>query len=179
MPSIRPLYDEFGAEGYYQSHADSYGNPHVDQIEKLLERNFHRFDCSGAVLDFSAGGGEVSAKLLQLGASNVVGCDPFTFGLYEKKIGSPCLRFSFKDVIRNGLPDTYTLIICSFAMHLCPPKDLFSLVWNLLQAAPELVVVTPHKRPELEQFQGIEMAWSDVVENERGKKVRMKAYKTA
>jgi hypothetical protein len=46
----------------------------------------------------------------------------------------------------------------------------------LLQAAPLLVIITPHKRPELEKLQGIELLWEDAVETARGKKVRMKAY---
>jgi SAM-dependent methyltransferase len=171
------LYDEHGAEGYYRAYADAYENPHLPEIESLLARNFERFDCSGTVLDFAAGGGEVAVKLLQLGAKNVLGCDPFTYALFERKTGLPCLQLSFKEVVRAGLPGTYSLIISSFALHLCPLKDLFSLTWNLLQAAPLLVVITPHKRPELEKLPGIELVWEDVVETERGKKVRMKGYR--
>ena len=81
------------------------------------------------------------------------------------------------DVIKNGLPAKYSLIISSFALHLCPAGDLFSLAWQLLEAAPLLVLLTPHKRPELENLQGIELAWEDSVVTGRGKKVRMKAYR--
>jgi hypothetical protein len=172
---IRLLYDEHGAEGYYRAHADTYENPHFPEIKALLERNFERFDCS-EVLDFSAGGGEVTEVLQSAGARNITGCDPFTFNLFEKKTGLPCLRLSFMDVIKNGLPARYSLIVSSFALHLCPAGDLFSLTWQLLEAAPLLVVLTPHKRPELEKLAGIELAWEDSVVNERGKKVRMKAY---
>jgi hypothetical protein len=35
--SIRPLYDQYGAEGYYQSQSDLYENPHLPLIERLLE----------------------------------------------------------------------------------------------------------------------------------------------
>jgi len=174
---IRPLYDEHGAEGYYREFADAYENPHQPEIRALLERNFHRLDCSEAVLDFAAGGGEVASTLQSLGAKDIVGCDPFTHALFERKTGLPCLQYSFKDVIREGLPGHYSLIVSSFAMHLCPLKDLFSLTWNLLQSAPILVIITPHKRPELEKLQGIELLWEDSVETERGKKVRMKAYR--
>lgn len=175
---IRPLYDLHGPEGYYREFADAYENPHLPEIRALLEHNFERLDCSGTVLDFAAGGGEVASVLQSLGAQNILGCDPFTYGLFERKTGLPCLRHAFKDVIREGLAGPYSLIVSSFALHLCPPKDLFSLSWNLLQTAPLLVIITPHKRPELEKIQGIELLWEDSVETVRGKKVRMKAYQS-
>ncbi|MEY4204412.1 MAG: hypothetical protein RL013_2116, partial [Bacteroidota bacterium] len=96
--------------------------------------------------------------------------------LYEKKTGLPCHRYSFMDVVKNGLDGAYSTIISSFAMHLCPHKDLFSLTWNLFQATPLLVIITPHKRPELELIPGVELCWQDITEDERGKKVRIKAY---
>lgn len=173
---IRPLYDEFGPEGYYQAFGSAYENPHLPQIQALLQRNFQRLDCSGMVLDFAAGGGEVATVLQELGAQNLLGCDPFTHALFESKTGLPCLKLDFKDVIRAGIPGQFSLIVSSFALHLCPIKDLFSLTWNLLQAAPLLVVITPHKRPELEKIPGVMLAWEDAVLTERGKKVRMKAY---
>ncbi|MBC7777094.1 MAG: class I SAM-dependent methyltransferase, partial [Phycisphaerae bacterium] len=124
---IRPLYDEYGAEGYYREFADEYENPHLPEIRALLERNFERFDCSSPILDFAAGGGEVASVLQSLGAKDIVGCDPFTHALFQRKTGLPCLQLSFKDVIREGLSGQYSLIVSSFAMHLCPLKDLFSL----------------------------------------------------
>ncbi|MDO8368424.1 MAG: class I SAM-dependent methyltransferase [Saprospiraceae bacterium] len=175
-PKIRPLYEEHGAEGYYREFADAYENPHLPEIQALVERNFYRLDCSDAVLDFAAGGGEVASALQGLGAKHIIGCDPFTHALFERKTALTCLQLSFKDVIREGLSGQYSMIISSFAMHLCPLKDLFPLTWNLLQAAPLLVIITPHKRPELEKLQGIQLLWEDSVETVRGKKVRMKAY---
>ncbi len=174
---IRPLYDEHGAEGYYRTFSEQYENPHLPEIQSLLRRNFGRFDCAGTVLDFAAGGGEVASTLSELGAPSIAGCDPFTHALFERKTGLTCLQCSFKDVIRTGLPGQYSTIISSFALHLCPLKDLFSLTWNLLQAAPLLVLITPHKRPELEKLPGIVLAWEDSEETVRGKKVRMKAYR--
>ena len=174
--SIRPLYDQYGAEGYYQSQSDSYENPHLPLIERLLERNYHQLDMRGKVLDFAAGGGEVTCALVRMGAQEVEGSDPFTSSLYEKKTGLHCHRYSFMDVVKNGLNGKYSTIISSFAMHLCPQRDLFSLTWNLFQATPLLVIITPHKRPELELVPGLELLWQDVTEDERGKKVRIKAY---
>ncbi len=177
LKAIRHLYEEHGAESYYREHADGYANPHFPQIEALISANLQRLDCSGGVLDFSAGGGEVTLALHKNGVENITGCDPFTFDLYKKNTGRPCLHHSFKDVIKGAAPGHYSLIISSFALHLCPASDLFPLVWNLLQAAPLLVVITPHKRPELEKLPGIELVWEDDTCTERGKKVRLKAYR--
>jgi hypothetical protein len=173
---IRPLYDQYGADGYYRAFSDSYENPHFPQICALLQRNLHRIETSGGVLDFSAGGGEVSRVLVEAGLHGISGCDPYTHALYQRNTGRPCLSLSFKDVIRAGLPGTYSVIISSFALHLCPEKELFPLVWKLFEAAPQLVILTPHKRPELEQLAGVTLLWQDVIENERGKKVRIKSY---
>lgn len=174
---IRPLYDEHGAEGYYRAFSDAYENPHLPEICALLERNLERLDCSGTVLDFAAGGGEVATALQVLGVEHIVGCDPFTHALFERKTGLPCLQLDFKSVIRSGLPGPYSTIISSFALHLCPLKELFPLCWQLFQAAPLLVVITPHKRPELEKLPGVSLVWEDAVKTARGKKVRMKAYR--
>lgn len=173
---IRPLYDQYGADGYYQAFSDVYENPHFPQIRALLQRNLHLIETSGGILDFSAGGGEVSRVLLEAGLEGMTGCDPYTHELFHRNTGLPCLSLSFKDVIRSGLPGNYSAIISSFALHLCPEKELFPLVWKLFEAAPLLVVLTPHKRPELEKLTGVALMWQDVIENERGKKVRIKAY---
>lgn len=175
MKAIRPLYEQHGAEGYYRAHADTYANPHFPEVKTLLERNASRFDAA-RVLDFAAGGGEVTQVLQGLGLNNIVGCDPFTFRLYTQNTGRPCWQLSFKDVIKNGLPEQFSVLVCSFALHLCPEKELFSLCWNLFQAAPLLIVLTPHKRPELERLPGIELRWEDFALTERNKKVRLKAY---
>jgi hypothetical protein len=172
--SIRARYETYGAEGYYREHGGQYANPHYPEVAALLARNIHRIDGGGEILDFSAGGGEVTLALRGLGVEAISGCDPFTFALYTQQTGRPCLPLSFKDVIREGLPSAYSAIIASFALHLCPEKDLFSLCWRLLEAAPQLVVLTPHKRPELEKLPGLQVLWEDFVLTDRGKKVRAK-----
>lgn len=179
LKAIRNLYEAHGAEAYYRDHPEEYANPHFPQIEALLQANFHRLDCSAGVLDFSAGGGEATLSLRKFGVENCTGCDPFTFELYKKNTGRPCLQWSFKDVIKGAPLGHYSLIVSSFAMHLCPAGDLFPLTWNLLQAAPLLLVITPHKRPELEKLPGVRLAWEDDTCTERGKKVRLKAYQLA
>lgn len=127
------------------------------------------------MLDFAAGGGEVTQVLQRLGHSQLTGCDPFTFDLYEKNTGAACLRYSFKDVIKGALQgQQYSLIISSFALHLCPEKDLFPLFWQLLQCAPAVAFITPHKRPEIAAIHGLNLIFEDFVLTERGKKVRLR-----
>ena len=42
------------------------------------------------------------------------------------------------------------MVICSFALHLVDnPSDLFSLLWQLSLKARWLVVLAPHKKPEV------------------------------
>ena len=175
MPAIRKLYEAQGADRYYRDNADDYINPHFPEVKDLLERNFYRLDCR-RVLDFCAGGGEVSQVLQGLGGAGLIGCDPYTYRLFERNTGLPCLRFSFRDVIKGADIGNYSLIVSSFALHLCPEKDLFPLVWPLLDAAPMLAVITPHKRPELECLPGIALIWEDYSLTGRGKKVRLKVY---
>ena len=178
MPNIRPLYDAYGVDGYYRDHAAAYENPHFPEIKTLLERNLHRMDTS-RVLDFGCGSGEVTRVLQAAGIDDITGCDPYTSAQYIEQTGRACWQLSFRDVIKTGMPENFSTIISSFALHLCPVKDLFPLSWNLFQSAPLLVVLTPHKRPELELLPGIEMAWEDFTLTTRGKKVRCKAYRLA
>lgn len=170
------MYESYGAEEYYRQHGENYENPHQRQVTQLILRNFPNWDCSGGVLDFCAGGGEVTLALRQCGAFPISGSDPFTYELYEKNTGLPCARLSFDDVIRGAQIEPCSVVICSFAMHLCPEKDLFPLIWQLFSAAPLLVIITPHKRPELEKIPGVELVGEDFELTERGKKVRLKMY---
>lgn len=176
--AIRHLYEQYGAEGYYKEHGDAYENPHFAEIDALIRQNFDFIDTSAGVLDLAAGGGEVSSTLQHLGIQNIRGCDPFTDALYRKQTGLECWNFSFEDIIRNGLPQDYyfSSVICSFAMHLCPEKQLYALCTQLFDRSSQLFIITPHKRPELEKLSGIELVHEDFVLTPRGKQVRLKMY---
>ena len=73
----------------------------------------------------------------------------------------------------------FSAVICSFAMHLCPQDQLFLLSYYLFETAPQIVIITPHKRPALETLEGVEMEFEDSVLTKREKKVRLKAYRKA
>ncbi len=175
MKAIRNLYSKLGVKEYYQRHGADYVNPHFEHIRSLLLQNQARLDYS-QVLDFCCGSGEVSQVLETLGHSNTVASDPFTYEAYHRQFGKSCLRLDFKAVIRGQLTGNYSCIICSFAMHLCPPEQLYPLVQQLLQHSKTLVILTPHKRPVLEKLDGVVLQFEDFCLTLRGKKVRLKAY---
>ncbi len=176
LQAIRNGYAELGVEGFYRDNGATYCNPHFSYIAELIRRNHHQIDCR-RVLDFCCGSGEVSQVLSNLGYDHVEGCDPFTQKAYTQRMDHPCLPYSFDDVIRGKLSGKqYTSVICSFAMHLCPPKKLYPLTRQLFDCSPQLIVITPHKRPALEILDGIRLDFEDAVLTERGKAVRLKGY---
>lgn len=176
MKHIRKLYEQLGVNKYYKQYGDEYQNPHVDQVHELLVNNEQRIDYSH-VLDFCAGGGEVSLVLRSMGYQNFEGSDPFTHKLYTKNLAQPCAKWTFDDIIKGKLKEQYSAIICSFAMHLCPLEKLYPLALQLFQSSPLLVVITPHKRPVLEDLEGIELKYVDYAFTAKGKKVFLKLYK--
>lgn len=176
--SIRNLYEQLGVKAYYQQYGNQYQNPHWEQITALLRQHEARLDYS-QVLDFCAGGGEVSWVLQELGYQNMVGSDPYLKDLYEKNIGQPCYDWSFDRVVRRGVEGQYSCIISSFALHLCPEEQLYALTLQLFQASDTLVVLTPHKRPALEQYAGVDLTHSDHAFTPKGKKVFLKIYRYA
>lgn len=173
--AVRNAYASVGVEAYYGEAGSTYRNPHAEQIHELLLRNAGCIDYSAA-FDFCCGSGEVSEAILAAGAPLPVASDPYTGAAYRSRCGADCHTYTFEEVVRQGLPGSYSSVVCSFAMHLCPDELLFPLAWRLLEAAPLLVVITPHKRPELEKFEGITLLFTDYALTARGKQVRLKAY---
>lgn len=143
-----------GVAEHYRRHGADYRNPHAAIIDESLRRVVvdWKLDLSN-VLDLAAGSGEVSSTLVSVGAC-VSAIDPFTFDAYEKQTGQPCERFTFEDIARSSLSGrSYSLIVCSFALHLCPESMLPSCCIALAQISPTLLILSPHKRPEiLESF---------------------------
>jgi hypothetical protein len=175
MKHIRKLYEHLGVDKYYKDYGNQYQNPHSQQIEELIIKNKNTLDYS-AVLDFCAGGGEISWVLQELGYSNFIGSDPYTHQLYKKNLTQKCYQCSFDDVIKGKSEGKYSCIICSFAMHLCDEQKLYPLVIQLFQHSKSLVILTPHKRPELEHINGVELDFVDYAFTEKGKKVFLKHY---
>ncbi|MDB5295763.1 MAG: hypothetical protein JWO31_1746 [Phycisphaerales bacterium] len=149
--SIRAEYERLGPAVYYRLHGPAYRNPHEASVAEALRRAVGRWrpDLS-RVLDLAAGSGEATLALRTLGAGAIYGIDPFTHAAYARRTGSPAERFTFEDVAAGALAGRrYSLVVCSFAMHLCDPSRLPGLATQLALVAPALWVVTPHKRPHL------------------------------
>ncbi|MEM9823643.1 MAG: hypothetical protein AAF985_21335 [Bacteroidota bacterium] len=174
--AIRKQYEQLGVEAYYKQYGALYENPHFPFVRQLLIQNQERINYQKA-LDFCCGGGEVALVLQELGFPDTVGCDPFTQAAFYKNLGRKALSYSFEEVIRGQLSGSWTSIICSFAMHLCPEKQLYPLVFQLFQCSPQLVILTPHKRPQLEKLDGVRLELTDFCFTPKGKKVFLKSYR--
>jgi hypothetical protein len=171
---VRDAYARMGVRKFYEKNAASYKNPHEPQIAALIKRNHMRFDCS-SVLDLACGNGEVSSVLLSLGYKHIMGMDPYTCENYMHRTTLLCHSLSFDDIMQGKLEGRFSVIICSYGLHLLEPSKLHGLVQQLLLHTATIVIITPHKRPELEKY-GMQKIFEDAVETEKGKKVRLKIY---
>ncbi|CAL1713374.1 unnamed protein product [Somion occarium] len=108
----------------------------------------------------------------------ILAADPYTAEAYEARTRLQCAPLSFQDIAEGALPhvkpktvaptsndispelssleaDTLDvpvieMVICSFALHLIEnPSELFSLLWELSTKCRWLVVLAPHKKPEI------------------------------
>jgi SAM-dependent methyltransferase len=154
--SIRSRYESLGAERFYREEGDDYRNPHEQSIGRLLEQVVPAWQLDLTnVLDLAAGSGEVTLALRALGARKIVGIDPFTFRAYAKRTGNVAQRFTFAQIAVGGLRGRrFSLIVCSFALHLCEASRLPGVVQELSQIAPTLLLIMPHKRPVLRPVWG-------------------------
>jgi hypothetical protein len=139
-----------GPADYYREHGANYSNPHAPIVAACLDRA--RVDWNldlTSVLDLACGAGEVTVGL-QPHCKQIAGIDPFTHDAYTRVTGLPCERMTFEDISVGGLRGrSYSMIVCSFAMHLCPLSRLPALVMALSQIAPALLILSPHKRPAI------------------------------
>ena len=111
------------------------------------------------VLDLAAGSGEVTLALLGVAPTKVSAIDPYTAVAYEQRTGRPCEAMSFEKIAAGGLRGrTYSLVVCSFAMHLAEPSRLPTLCWELATVAKQLLILTPHKRPLIQPAWGWTLA---------------------
>lgn len=65
------------------------------------------------------------------------------------------------------------VVVCSFALHLCPASEVWGLLYTLSCECRWLVVLAPHKRPEVGTEHGWERMGKEVcVERVRGRLFR-------
>jgi SAM-dependent methyltransferase len=171
---IRPRYVEHGVAGFYEQFGSQYRNPHEPQIRALLGRLIPewRLDVS-RTLDLACGSGEATLILLEHGAG-VLGADPFTRAAYRERTGLEAEAWSFEDIAHGALEGrSFSLIVCSFALHLLEPSRLPSVAFALSRAGEALLILTPHKRPNLRP----EWGWN--LEHETlESRVRARLYRT-
>ncbi len=172
--AIRRQYERHGVEGYYTEFGDRYRNPHEPIIRDLLReaQEKWRLDLSN-VLDLACGSGEVTIALTDLGCRKIDGIDPHTGQSYLERTGLPAEALSFEQITTGALSGRcYSLIVCSFAMHLIDGSWLSALLAQLGQISNRLLILTPHKRPELKA------EWGWVLEDEMTiERVRARLYR--
>ena len=170
-PSVRGGYVELGIEGYYTLHAADYRNPHEPAIAACLRGLVQRRKPNlTRVLDLACGSGEATLALRALGAGFIDGLDPYTGPAYLARCGQAAESLSFEQIADGALSGRrWSLIVCSFALHLLQASRLAGTLTQLALCAPELWVLTPHKRPEIRESWGWRLVDEIVVERVRGR----------
>lgn len=163
--------DEYTAHGtpaaFYASHGASYRNPQEREVRRMLLRLLPRVDLS-AVLDLACGSGEVTLVVREAGG-NASGIDPFTGDAYLARTGQPCEALSFQDIAATFEDRNYSCIVCSFALHLLDESYLPATLAALARWSTTLLVLTPHKRPELRPEWGWHLVHEDYCERVRAR----------
>jgi SAM-dependent methyltransferase len=172
--AIRHQYEQLGAQAFYEQHGADYRNPHEAAIGAVLRAVIPewRLDLT-RVLDLACGSGEATLVLRDLGAGQIEGTDPYTGAAYLARTGQAAEGFSFEQIAEGAMAGrSYSLIACSFAMHLLPVSRLPALLFQLAELTPHLLILTPHKRPEIKQAWGWKLAREKVLEQVRARLYR-------
>ena len=169
--SIRTEYDRHGAEQFYAQQGKHYRNPHEPQLVATFAHALERWPVNlKDVLDLAAGSGEITLALGAGGATKVTGIDPYTFDAYEFRTDQAAERLSFEQIADGALAGRrYSLVVCSFAMHLCERSRLPGLCLQLSMISPALLIFTPHKRPVIRDEWGWALAGEFVVQRIRAR----------
>lgn len=174
MDSGSRAWYEDGVAEHYAAHGSTYRNPHEPTVSAAVGRACSTWPLDLTnVLDLAAGSGEFSRAILAVTPeATAVGMDPFTCEAYRRHTGASCERMSFADIAAGSLRRRqFSLVGCSFAMHLCPRSLLPQLCLELAQAAGQLLILTPHKRPIVRESWG----WT-LVEEFVEQRVRVRLY---
>ncbi|MDX9719160.1 MAG: class I SAM-dependent methyltransferase [Myxococcota bacterium] len=153
--SLHAAYQRHGVVPYYRQHGSAYRNPHEPIIRAIVQDFARQSPWSGSILDLACGSGEVTLALLELGVKEVLGVDPFTAEAYSERTGMQAQELSFEDIAQGALEQhRFGMIICSFALHLIEESWLPRLCWALATLSPRMLILSPHKRPRLEEEWG-------------------------
>ncbi|MBX3066755.1 MAG: class I SAM-dependent methyltransferase [Anaerolineae bacterium] len=175
--SIRGEYQQHGVTSFYRQHGAEYRNPHEPIIRELLTLCAAQWQLDLTnVLDLACGSGEATLALRDLGADQIAGVDPYTGSAYLARTGISATAVSFEQIAAGALAnrsDKYSLIVCSFALHLVAESWLPRLCYQLSQTGDTLLILTPHKRPQIRSGWG----WDAPMELLH-KRVRARFYRT-
>jgi SAM-dependent methyltransferase len=153
--AIRHAYEKYGVNGYYSQYGSDYRNPHEDRLTTVVRQLVEKWALkpTDRVLDLACGSGEITLMLRQLGFKAINGIDPYTSEAFEKRTGTPIhAKWTFEQIADGcleGEGETYDVIICSFAAHLIAPSYLPLVMIQLRFVAKKLIILTPHKRPQI------------------------------
>jgi hypothetical protein len=177
VAAIRPKYEAYGVQGFYEQFGEGYRNPHEEIINKLLQEALATWELDlTKVLDLACGSGEITLALRKIGhidINAIEGIDPYTYAAYEKRTGQVAERFTFEEIAASVLLGrNYSLIVCSFALHLVEESWLPLLCYQLGLISDSLIVITPHKRPQLKAEWGWNEAGEIIVERVRARLYR-------
>ena len=153
--SVRDGYEKLGVEDYYKEKSLSYTNPHEMKINTIMNKflnEYIKLDKDSKILDLCLGSGEITRIRDENGFENVKGLDPFTNELYKSKTNKDRLNLNFKDIANGKLDEKFDVIFCSFALHLAEDSMLPNILYNLSTISDKLVVLTPHKKPDIKTF---------------------------
>jgi SAM-dependent methyltransferase len=173
-PSIHKAYEQHGVRGFYQHYGEAYRNPHEAAIHLALHTGLScwQLDLS-RVLDLACGSGEVTLALQALGCTSIEGIDPYTAEAYRARTGKLAEPVTFEQISEGALEGRrYSLIVCSYALHLLPASRLPVLAYQLHRLAPALIILTPHKRPQLREAWGWRLEEEIVVARVRARLYR-------
>ena len=169
--SIRDQYIRYGAQGYYEQFGAQYRNPHELAVRQTIHTAVAAWRLDLAhVLDLACGSGEVTLALRELGATAIHGVDPYTGAAYQGRTGQPAEALSFEAIAGGALDGRrYSLVVCSYALHLLAPSRLPRLAYQLSRVAGALLVLTPHKRPSLRPEWGWALTGEMIVQRVRAR----------
>lgn len=173
--AIRLQYEQHGVDGYYSKFGAKYRNPHESIIRRVLCEAVARWQLDlDSVLDLACGSGEATIALRESGCRQIEGLDPFTGQAYLNRTGLQAESFSFEQIAMGALAGRhYSLLVCSFALHLIDESWLPALMAQLGLIADCLLVITPHKRPEIRSEWGWGLMDEFVTERVRARLYRL------
>ena len=174
--ALRCQYEQHGVENYYAQFGAEYRNPHEPIIAEVLRDAVSRWNVDlSHVLDLACGSGEVTLTLRQVGAQQIEGVDPYTAEAYLARTGQQAEALSFEEIAAGALDGRrYSVIVCSFAMHLIEESWLPALLFQFAEISDCLLILTPHKRPELKAEWGWTLEDEFVIQKVRARLYRLK-----